>query len=164
MRCIVVDLSAEPDPQLRNLAASHFETPSVIIANKADLLSADELAEMECLLQSARIGPVCIVSARTGAGLDACLHTITDRLHANDANVGGESLMLTARQREGVESAIDRLVDCVRLAQKKGAILDHADVLAFELRDALQALGTVAGSVTTEELLGRVFANFCIGK
>ena len=48
--------------------------------------------------------------------------------------------------------------------KKKGAILDHADVLAFELRDALQALGTVAGSVTTEELLGRVFANFCIGK
>jgi tRNA modification GTPase len=36
--------------------------------------------------------------------------------------------------------------------------------VAFELREALDALGAVTGEVTTDDLLGRVFANFCIGK
>ena len=42
--------------------------------------------------------------------------------------------------------------------------IDCADLLAFELREALDALGSVTGEVTTEDLLAQVFANFCIGK
>jgi tRNA modification GTPase len=42
--------------------------------------------------------------------------------------------------------------------------VEEADLVAFELREALEALGTVTGEVTTEDLLNRIFADFCIGK
>jgi tRNA modification GTPase len=50
------------------------------------------------------------------------------------------------------------------LAETARETIDAADVLAFELREAVDALGAVTGEVTTEDLLDQVFANFCIGK
>ena len=52
----------------------------------------------------------------------------------------------------------------MKLSESATETVDCADLLAFELREALDALGSVSGAVTTDELLGRVFANFCIGK
>ena len=60
----------------------------------------------------------------------------------------------------GDEALLAR-IHLIRSAQET---IDCADVLAFELREALDALGTVTGAVTTEDLLGQVFAKFCIGK
>jgi tRNA modification GTPase len=52
----------------------------------------------------------------------------------------------------------------VEIVEEASSILDVAELVAFELRDGLDALGAVTGEVTTEDLLGRVFASFCIGK
>jgi tRNA modification GTPase len=45
-----------------------------------------------------------------------------------------------------------------------GTPVRAADLVAFELREALEALAAVTGEVTTEDLLTRIFAHFCIGK
>ena len=58
-------------------------------------------------------------------------------------------------------AALDRAIEETRGI---GETIDRADVIAFELREALEGLGTICGSVTTEDLLSEVFANFCIGK
>ena len=50
------------------------------------------------------------------------------------------------------------------LSREARQTIDCADLLAFELRETLDALGAVTGDVTTEDLLTKVFANFCIGK
>ena len=50
------------------------------------------------------------------------------------------------------------------LSRESRQTIDCADLLAFELRETLDALGAVTGHVTTEDLLTKVFANFCIGK
>jgi tRNA modification GTPase len=52
----------------------------------------------------------------------------------------------------------------MKLSESAAETVDCADLAAFELRAALDALGSVTGEVTTDDLLGRVFANFCIGK
>ena len=52
----------------------------------------------------------------------------------------------------------------MNLSETATETVDCADLVAFELREALDALGAVTGEVTTDDLLGRVFANFCIGK
>jgi len=52
------------------------------------------------------------------------------------------------------------------LAEVKDAVHDElpGDLLAIDLRQALHALGEITGSVTTDDLLGNIFSNFCIGK
>jgi tRNA modification GTPase len=52
----------------------------------------------------------------------------------------------------------------MKLSEPAAQTVDCADLAAFELREALDALGSVSGAVTTDDLLARVFANFCIGK
>jgi len=39
-----------------------------------------------------------------------------------------------------------------------------SDLLAIDIRQTLQELGTITGEVTTDDILGNIFANFCIGK
>jgi tRNA modification GTPase len=96
------------------------------------------------------------VSAATGANLDV----LRDRL---DALVFGDdsarpALALNARHVAAIGDARAALA---RAAQNLEA---GAEVVAFELREALDALGRVLGQLSPDDLLGRIFSRFCIGK
>jgi len=43
-------------------------------------------------------------------------------------------------------------------------IADVAELVAVELREALGQLGTISGEIVTEDILGKIFARFCVGK
>jgi tRNA modification GTPase len=100
------------------------------------------------------------VSCETGAGFEA----LEDWLEAELQRSGGGSaewtVAINARHQE-----------CLRRAQERLAAAGEGwsggawvELVAEELRGALQAIGEVVGHVETEELLGQIFANFCIGK
>jgi tRNA modification GTPase len=96
------------------------------------------------------------VSALTGAGMDV-LREKLDEL-AFGERVGGGGLALNARHVAAIGEArlaLERAVEAVELG---------AEVVAMELREALDALGGVLGKMSPDDLLGRVFSEFCIGK
>ncbi|MCL6503301.1 MAG: 50S ribosome-binding GTPase [Pirellulales bacterium] len=99
-------------------------------------------------------------SAVTGEGLPE----LATRLRAMVAELrppGGEAVASTAqRAAEHLRVAQAALREACRLAVAG----EGEEVLAVELRAALEALGCVAGSVYTEDLLDRIFSQFCIGK
>ncbi|GAB2628618.1 tRNA uridine-5-carboxymethylaminomethyl(34) synthesis GTPase MnmE [Novilysobacter erysipheiresistens] len=99
------------------------------------------------------------ISVRTGAGLDA-LHACLRQLASAE---GGDAV-------DGAFTARARHVDALRragdeLAQAR-AQLDHEalDLAAEALRVAHDALGEITGRVRADDLLGRIFSSFCIGK
>ena len=101
--------------------------------------------------------PTVRVSALTGAGL-AELRTAMMRAVGFSAQPG----IFTARQRHliALESALQAL-------GRSDALLSEAasgELIAEELRVAHQALGDIVGEMTADELLGEIFASFCIGK
>jgi tRNA modification GTPase len=51
-----------------------------------------------------------------------------------------------------------------RVCDGMNAVADAAERVAFQLREAVDEIGRIAGEVTTTDLLGRVFGRFCIGK
>ena len=73
-------------------------------------------------------------------------------------------MLISERQVGALQDALTALKRAADLAQSAEQTADCADILAFELRDALDQLGAVSGDVATEDLLSQVFANFCIGK
>ena len=122
--------------------------PVIIVRNKIDLSGDDAGSDDEGVR----------LSARTGAGFDELRDRIRSLAGFRDLGEGA----YTARRRHvrAIRAAAERF-EAGRAAlesQRSG------ELLAEELRLAQQALGAITGDVTSDELLGRIFSSFCIGK
>ncbi|HXX64285.1 MAG TPA: tRNA uridine-5-carboxymethylaminomethyl(34) synthesis GTPase MnmE, partial [Bacteroidota bacterium] len=73
---------------------------------------------------------------------------------------GGGIIVTNVRHRTALDSsaeALKRATDALRSHQP-------LEIVAIEMRDALERLGEIVGAVSTEDILGRIFSEFCIGK
>ena len=125
---------------------------SVIVArNKADLASPLPHAGPDGFVES------CLVSAVTGSGLEALEAALGRALLG--ATLGADTPMISRlHQADSLRRAaqcVDHALDCRDASP---------ELLAFELREALAALGEITGETTPEELLDIIFSQFCIGK
>lgn len=98
------------------------------------------------------------LSAKSGQGMDA----LRDRIQelAGYRNLGEGAF--TARRRH--LDALNRAAQHFATGRKELSDARAGELLAEELRLAQQALGEITGTVTSDDLLGRIFAEFCIGK
>jgi tRNA modification GTPase len=127
------------------------DVPWVVVRNKIDLTG-----EPAGRLPSAR--RTVWISARTGAGLDDLRAVIRELAGYRDLGEGA----FTARQRH--IDALDRAWRHFR-AGRAALETDRAgELLAEELKLAQAALGEITGGMDSDELLGRIFSEFCIGK
>ena len=125
--------------------------PVTIVRNKIDLTGdAPGIVDGD--------QPMVLLSAKTGKGLDALQRRIRELAGYRDLGEGA----FTARRRhiQALEKA-SAYFEAGKAALEQG----HAgELLAEELRLAQQELGSITGAVTSDDLLGRIFASFCIGK
>jgi tRNA modification GTPase len=117
--------------------------PVVPISTKCDLATAP--AEMLA------------TSAVTGAGIDSLRSLLAERTRRHKQPALAPSL---SRCRHHVESCLEQL----RRAHRIVLFEEPPELLALELRGALEQLGEMAGTVYTDDLLDRIFSRFCIGK
>jgi len=98
------------------------------------------------------------ISARTGAGLELLKGIILDSLGVAEQTEGGFS----ARQRhvDALKRAEQHVLSGLQWLGPDRAL----DLLAEELRLAQRALGEITGELLPDDLLGAIFASFCIGK
>jgi tRNA modification GTPase len=125
--------------------------PVTIVRNKIDLNG-----DRPGIVEGER--PVVMLSARTGEGLEALRRHIRELAGFRDLGEGA----FTARRRH-----VEALRDAHGHFEKGRAALRAAragELLAEELRLAQQALGRITGEFTADDLLGRIFSEFCIGK
>ena len=99
------------------------------------------------------------VSNRTRAGLK----DFRERLNAlvfQDRGAGEDIMLTTERQFRTIEAARERVEAALRGMRGKPAI----EILAFEIREAAGHLQELLGEISTDEILGKIFSGFCIGK
>ncbi len=97
------------------------------------------------------------ISAKSGAGLEDLISALTTKAKASMGQREGEAALVTrARQRLALQEALEAL------ERSRTAVLP--ELFAEELRLALRAFGKLAGRVDVEEILDRIFGDFCIGK
>jgi tRNA modification GTPase len=132
--------------------------PTVAVLNKADLLPGLMRDSAEALLGSI---PTVEVSALTGLGLAELSARIGDLLFGpSDSVRDDEVVIFRVRHRDAVRRAIADL-SCAEEALTSDAPLELA---ASDLAAAASALAEITGEVTSEDVLDRVFADFCLGK
>ncbi|MFC6633856.1 tRNA uridine-5-carboxymethylaminomethyl(34) synthesis GTPase MnmE [Microbulbifer taiwanensis] len=123
------------------------------------VLNKIDLTDYSAGLQAHTDGvPVLAISARTGAGLEALKEHLKQCMGYSGAAEGNFSarrrhLEALARARAFIEQGTAQL-------HASGA----GELLAEDLRQAQQALGEITGAVSADELLGKIFGSFCIGK
>lgn len=162
--CVVIDLAAEPFEPPAGLLSLTADRPRVIAGNKIDLLDREELS-VRCEMVRADFGVIVWpVSAKTGEGCEALKRAIEGTLGSAAADVTGQALALNARHRTALAEALAALQRAIDLTRGRASTVEVAELVACELREAMHHLGTISGQVTTEDLLGRVFSRFCIGK
>ncbi|MGA2398413.1 MAG: tRNA uridine-5-carboxymethylaminomethyl(34) synthesis GTPase MnmE [Steroidobacteraceae bacterium] len=152
--CYVVDASLadeSPDDELLPRELPN-DVPVTVIYNKIDLTGASARADEEAT------PPRIYLSARTGAGMDLLrAHLKTRAGHARP-----EAGVFSARRRH--LDALERARALVDSAVRAGGESRGFELFAEDLRLAQTALGEITGEVTSEDLLGAIFASFCIGK
>lgn len=154
---------AAPELASAPASASHAGLRLVVLS-KCDLLTdADERRRLE-ELQASGFSDVVPVGALSGRGMSTLKDRLADALIRLRRSSGAASALLNARQTQAVATARSALRRATELVRASATVADRSELLAFELREALDALGTVTGAVTPDDLLGRVFAGFCIGK
>ncbi len=144
-----VGLGAEEDAILARLPEV---LPRTVVRNKIDLSGAPPGE------RPGRLGPELGVSATAGAGLDELRAHLKDVMDYRAPEAG----RFMARRRH--VGALERARAHLRAGREQLVRHSAGDLLAEELRGAQQALGEITGEVTTEDLLGRIFSTFCIGK
>ncbi|NHA15807.1 tRNA uridine-5-carboxymethylaminomethyl(34) synthesis GTPase MnmE [Thioalkalivibrio sp. XN279] len=127
--------------------------PVLRVRNKTDLLGLPAGPE------TAADGAECLrLSALTGEGIDL----LRERLRVFAGHGAGEGGSFAARRRH--LAALDRATAATTRAVALSRAAHAPELAAEELRQAQDALGEITGRVTTEDLLGRIFSEFCIGK
>lgn len=122
-----------------------------LIRNKVDLTG--EQAGVEST------EPLCIgISASDGAGLEDLKDHLKKVMGFSDAGEG----QFTARRRH--LDALERASEQLAIGQQQLATAAAGELLAEDLRQAQNTLSEITGEFTPDELLGRIFSSFCIGK
>jgi tRNA modification GTPase len=102
---------------------------------------------------------ICQVSAKNNAGLEA-LGPMVAKLFPTRSGGEGEALLTNARQVEAVTRTRENLLR----AQEGLEMGVPPDLLLTDIEGALDALGEVTGTTVREDITGRIFQRFCVGK
>jgi tRNA modification GTPase len=140
--------------EIEKIKNKHPQKPLLIIANKIDKLDDVQLAAL-----TSHIPQAFLLSAKTGFGVAQ----LTDKL-LNLINTGAlrnnETIVTNSRHYDALLKALEEI-------QKVQHGMDNdlsGDLLAIDIRQALYHFGEITGEITSDDLLGNIFANFCIGK
>ncbi len=152
---LVHDGTTAVSAEERALAGELEGRPHLLVRNKIDLVRARALGSGSSREQDAMLA----VSALTGEGVGQLKAALLRALNAT-GNLAESGALNNRRQQESVLAALSAL-KAAGAANLAG--LPH-EMLLVDLHNALHALDTLTGATTAEDILGRIFSTFCIGK
>ena len=157
---VMLDGSApltEEDRTLLQEARPNDDQKRLVVVNKTDL--PGRLDPVRLPLD----GPDCAwvkISAKTGDGLDDLRDQIRTLLLRPDFEAR-ETILVTHLRHQ---TALQRVQDAVTAALASVEAKQAGELIAMDLHAAIDALGEITGAVSTDDILDRIFKEFCIGK
>lgn len=157
---MVYDVTSENDPIL--LAKSLFETNDfellsknlIMVANKSDLLNN---VSRETNYTNIQYENLIKVSCETGEGIDCLIDILKQKVGFHPPE---NSLIARTRHIDALKRARKHVID----AKEQLTVFFAGELVAESLRASQNALGEITGQLSADELLGKIFSSFCIGK
>ena len=153
---LVLDASLRTPPLPHSLGNRITPSNTIVVLNKSDLLGDRGLP-----VAAVPGGlPSVLVSALTGKGVEELKAAMVRMADAMQRTVGEEQIAINVRHAHYLSEARICLAGALEKIEAQGP----GELVASDLRGALQALGTISGMVDNERMLDHLFASFCIGK
>jgi tRNA modification GTPase len=131
--------------------------PVIVVVNKADCAQCLDIADVQSLWPES---PMVSTSTLTGAGLPQLEDTIAELVLAGKP-LHSESVLVTSMRHS---EALRRAAEHLRAASTTLARRLPLDFVSIDLRAAYDTLGEITGETASDDLLERIFSEFCIGK
>jgi len=128
----------------------------LVVINKSDLPRKMDRALLKCIFGEAAIVEI---SAKNHIGINELCNKIQDMFLQGEIEYGVD-LVTNTRHIALITSAKDSLVNAVNAVD--GGL--HVDFIAIDIQAAYAALGEITGIVVADELIDKIFSEFCLGK
>ena len=133
------------------------EEKNLLVINKEDLLTAENKLSLQKDIEIFR--PV-FISAKTEKGIKRLKDTIHETVMKHGVDTMPAVVVSRQRHKVGIEKALASIESAERGVRDRRPY----ELVSSDVRDALTNIAEVAGETTTEDLLDRIFGEFCIGK
>ena len=148
---LILEVVDGTKPRIRHLSDEEIgKRHHILVINKSDLAAHEDWQGVDGV-------HICCTQ---GEGIDELIDTISDELAMGSGEWGGHAVAINARHQACLKQA-NKALDEALQTLTDGA---GAEFISIELREAMGAIGEIAGRIDTEELLGEIFSSFCIGK
>lgn len=148
----VIDASEPLSNEDRQYLERFARKKRLLIKNKADLPRLSDFSDADC--------PAVEISCLTGAGLEALKDAIKREVWSGDIKAEMLEVMVNSRHQDALQRASFALEQTLAALKTDQPL----DLVAVDLRIAVNAVGEVVGKTTTEDLLDSIFSQFCLGK
>ncbi len=153
----LVDSSKGITDEDKDFLAKNKTIPQILVLNKTDLAQNNIDESVPETMQEFTVK----ISAKKSEGIGA-LTALVKKIILKDTAQGSEKTGLgSQRQKECVIQALERVEHALEIARDETYGLD---AVVQDLEDSLDSLGEVTGEVTPDDVLGSIFAHFCVGK
>ena len=149
----VLDSSRKLDDEDREILERLKDKKYIVLLNKVDLeskINEDAIKDLDNIIK---------ISAKSGFGLDDLKSKIKDMFF--DGEVDTESLIISNSRHK---QALYRALENCELAEDKVKANEFLDLISIYVTAALKALGEITGSELEEDLVNKIFSEFCVGK
>ena len=133
--------------------AQYPEKETLVVLNKMDLADKALLSKVFSELEPLHM------SAKTGTGVELLKTKLLDMVHMGKLQ-NNDTIITNARHYDALRLALEN-IQKIQVGMQTGL---SGDLLAIDIREALYHFGRITGEISTDDLLGNIFANFCIGK
>ncbi|MDD4694652.1 MAG: tRNA uridine-5-carboxymethylaminomethyl(34) synthesis GTPase MnmE [Firmicutes bacterium] len=152
----VLDSSEALTSEDRQIGKILEDKAVIVVLNKQDMPSQIQVEEISSLIPSIQILPLSLTEK---TGLDAFMLELEKQVGFGGVEVVEEVLITRVRHKKALEKAKDALKNAISFLS-----ISPLDLIAIDLRMAYSALGEITGHTVKEDVIDRIFQEFCLGK
>ncbi|MGD1947902.1 MAG: tRNA uridine-5-carboxymethylaminomethyl(34) synthesis GTPase MnmE [Croceivirga sp.] len=150
----LTDATKDNQEEIKGLGRKYPDKKIVVVANKIDKVTEAKYTQLKKQNEN-----TVFISAKQHEGIAQLKKILVDLTFAGELGKN-DTVITNNRHYDSLLKALGSIQKVKESIQEELA----SDLMAIDIREALLHLGEITGSVTTDDLLGNIFSNFCIGK
>ena len=138
-----------------NITLDHGNTRNILLGNKIDIVTATVKTT-----ELAKKHKIPVISCKTKKGIKDLKNLIIKRINEKMPDLTSGVVVTSARHKQKLAETIKYVKLALRMIKNN----ESPELTAFNLRSAINAIDEITGKIYNEEILGKIFSKFCIGK